>query len=172
MSTTDDELKEIYSNAPIEKQTFQVVSLHASWFSQKYYLQNMDTEGVDVTLEDGVTVVTASYAPMSISESGNNGDMSYTRTINIQALNDSIAEESSNRDYDSDEEITVETRNYVVYRDGTISSIKGSPLITKVSSSSRNEKGTTVSSRLKSVTSQSTGEVVSTERVPMTRGWL
>lgn len=169
---TDDEIKEIYANAPIEKQMFQVISMHASWFSKKYYLQNMDTEDIEVLLEDGVTLVTAEYAPMSVSETGNNSDMDYSRNVTLQSLNDQIASEMENRDYESDEKVAVEARNYIIYRDGSISEMKGAVSKTLLSSVTRDEVGTTFATNTKSVTSQGTGEVVTVSRVPMIKGFI
>jgi|AJXC01.1.fsa_nt_gi hypothetical protein len=41
---TSDELKEIYANAPVSKIDFEVIAIKAPWFSQDYYLQNIDTD--------------------------------------------------------------------------------------------------------------------------------
>ena len=90
---TDNELKEIFSNAPVEKDMFEVVELTASWFSQSYYVQNTFTDGIDVPLEDGVTIVNAEYAPMQIGQAGNNTDMVYSRSVTLQYVNDIIAAE-------------------------------------------------------------------------------
>lgn len=168
---TDTELMEIYSNAPVIKDTFQVYCIYASWFSEKVYFQNRFVDGVDVTLEDD-TEVTAIFLPVSATESGNNGDMSYSRSLVIQAVNDRIAHEISLRDYDSDEYITVETRLYVMYRNGLSVQMKNDVITTKVSETTRNEKGTSVSSTSTPVTLQSTGERVSVSKVPMIKGWL
>ncbi len=167
----DDELMEIWANAPVEKEQFQVISIYASWFTKKYYLQSTVNEDIEVVIENDETVV-AEYTPMSVSETSNNGDMSYTRNVTIQAVNDIIASEIANRDMETDEDVVIEGRLFVIYRDGSISSMKGIPTTTKVSSSSRDELNTVLSSSSKSVTSQSTGEVVNTNRVPMLKGFL
>lgn len=169
---TDDELKFIYTNAPVGKATFEVISIYASWFSRKYYLQNAFTYDVEVLLEDDVTEVIAEYVPMNITQSGSDSDMSNERTFNIQAVNDQIAEEMDNRDYESDEGIQIESRKYVLYRDGSISTMKDTVVKTVISNVTRNIQGVNVSSSSKPVTSQRTGEIATINRVPMIEGFV
>lgn len=168
---TDDELKEIYSNAPITKDTFEVITLTADWFSQDYHLQNTFTEGVDVILEDD-TEVFAEYAPMEIGQASSNASLEYSRTIIIQQVNDIIAAEIANRDPESDSKVYVQSRGYVMYRDGSISQLKTPVITTEVNKTTRNEVGTSISTSTKPVNNTSTGEIATVTRVPMLKGFL
>lgn len=169
---TDDELREIYANAPVEKDEFEVISLSAPWFTQTYYLQNTFVDGVDVTLDDGVTVVTAEYAPMAIGQASSNADMSYTREFTIQQVNDIIATEISGRDPALRQKVTVSSRGYVMYRDGTVSAQKTPTISTEVTKTTRNNIGTTIGTATKPVNNTTTGEVATVTRVPMLKGFL
>lgn len=169
---SDDDLKEIFSNAPIEKDVFEVVELTASWFSQSYYVQNTFTDGVYVTLEDGVTEVFAEYAPMQIGQSGNNTDMVYSRSVTLQHVNDYIAAEIVNRDPEVEEKPKLKFRGYVMYRDGTISSLKTPVITTELIQTNRDGVGTTMDTSVKPVNNTATGEVATITRVPMLRGFL
>ncbi len=171
MAVTDDELREIYVNAPVVKDTFEVITLKAGWFSQDYHLQHAFTEDIEVELETG-EVVTAQYAPMEIGQSSSNADMVFERTIIIQQVNDIIASETASRDPESDEIPVMESRGYVIYRDGTISQLKTSVISTQISKTSRNEIGTSISSSTTPVNIQATGETATTTRVPMLKGFL
>lgn len=168
---TDEELAEIFSNAPVEKDWFEVVKIYASWFSKPYYLQNTFTEGIDVSLEDD-SVVTAEYAPMAIGESSSNADMSYERNITVQSLNDMIAIETDKRPVGTNEKIKLEFYTYAIYRDGSISGVKGNVPSVQLIKTARDDKGTTLSTSSKPVSKTRTGEVVTLKRVPMIRGFM
>lgn len=169
---TDADLREIYANAPVVKDTFEVISVSAPWFTRTYYLQNTFTDGVDITLEDDVTVVTAEYAPMTIGLASSNADMSYTREFTIQQVNDVIAAEIAGRDPTLRQKVRVESRGYLMYRDGTISLLKTPVVGTEVTKTSRDSIGTTISTATKPVNNTSTGEVATVTRVPMLKGFL
>lgn len=169
---TDDELREIYANAPVEKDTFEVIGLSAPWFTQSYYLQNVFVDGIDVPLEDGVTIVTAEYAPMRIGQASSNADMSYSREFTIQQVNDIIASEIAGRDPLLRQKVSVSSRGYVMYRDGTVSAQKTPTISTEVVKTSRNNIGTAISTATKPVNNTTTGEVATVTRVPMLKGFL
>lgn len=169
---TDDELREIFTNAPVAKDTFEVISLSAPWFTQTYHLQNTFVDGIDVPLEDNVTIVTAEYAPMSIGLASSNADMSYTREFTIQQVNDIIGREISARDPGLRQKVRVESRGYVMYRDGSVSLLKTPVVGTEVVKTSRNNIGTTISTATKPVNNTTTGEVATVTRVPMLKGFL
>lgn len=170
MAITDSELREIYANAPVAKDTFEVITLTASWFSQDYHLQNTFTDDIEVTI-DG-SPVTALYAPMNIGRTSSNGDLSYERTIDIQQVNDIIAAEISNRDPESNELPIIQSRGYVMYRDGTVSNLKTPVISTQLTKASRNDIGTTITSNAKPVNAQATGELTTVTRFPMMKGFL
>lgn len=172
MSVTDDDLREIYANAPVTKDTFEVISISAPWFESTYYLQNMITDTIEVLLEDGETYVEAVYAPMSIGQASSNDDMSYTRDITIEQVNDVIATEIANRDPSLRQKITIESRGYVMYRDGTVSSLKTPVVSTEVVKVTRNASGATITTSAKPVNRTTTGEIATTKRVPMLLGFL
>lgn len=171
---TDQDLKEIYANAPVEKDYFQVIKLSAPWFSQDYYVQNTFVDGINVQLENSGGTVSAEYAPMVIGESSNNADMNYERSITIQSLNDIIADEISNRDPEANQNdvVTVEFRTYVMYRNGTVSGPRGAIPSTRVTKVSRNELGSSLTTSSKPINNVRTGEVVTLTRVPMLEGYL
>ena len=171
MTISDSELREIYANAPVVKDTFEVITLTASWFSKDYHLQHAFTEGIEVTLETSEVVV-AEYAPMEIGQASSNADMVYERNIVIQQVNDIIASEIALRDPESSELPIIESRGYVMYRDGTVSQLKTPVTRTEVSKTTRNEAGVSIASSTKPVNAQATGETVTTTRVPMTKAFL
>lgn len=172
MAITDSDLREIYANAPVAKDTFEVITLTASWFTQDYHLQNTFTEGVDITLEDNVTNVHALYAPMNIGQSSSNADLTYERVIEIQQVNDIIAAEIALRDPTSNELPVIESRGYVMYRDGSISQLKTPVIKTELIRTTRNTIGTNITSSAKPVNAQATGETATTTRFPMQKGFL
>lgn len=167
----DDDLAEIYSSAPVEKDSFEVVKLNAPWFSKIYYLQYSFVEGITITLENDENVF-AEYCPMSISGSNNNGDMTYVRKLNIQYVNDLIASELQNRDYNNEEKISVEMRGYVSYRDGTVSQVKTVVTNLKADNIIRSSVGASITVSSKPVNNLSTGERVSLDKNPMLRGFI
>lgn len=170
MAITDSDLREIYANAPVVKDQFEVISLEADWFSQNYYLQNVFVDGVTVTLDDG-TEVLAEYAPMSLGQTSSNADMSFERTVNIQMVNDKIANEMSNYNPDVDDMPTFNSRVFVMYRDGSVSSQKTSVITTEVTKVTRSEQGASITTRLRPVSEQATGIVANTTLCPMLAGF-
>lgn len=168
---TDSELREIYSNAPVVKDMFEVITLKAPWFSRDYHIQHQFTEDVVVTFETGEEVV-AQFAPAQFSQSSSNADLEYTRSIVIEQINDIIAAEIANRVDRKSGNITVESRGYVMYRDGTISGLKTPVISTEVQKVSRNEVGTVITTSTKPINNTATGEVATIARVPMLRGYL
>lgn len=168
---TDSELREIYSNAPVIKDTFEVITLKAPWFSQDYHIQHQFTYDVEVPLETGETVV-AQFAPARFNQSSSNADLQYTRSIVIEQINDIIATEITNRTDRNSGKITVESRGYVMYRDGTISGLKTAVISTEVQSVTRNETGAVINTSTKPINNVATGEVATVARVPMLKGFL
>lgn len=168
---TDSELREIYSNAPVVKDTFEVITLKAPWFSREYHIQHQFTYDVDVKLETGEWV-TAQYAPARFNQSSSNADMEYSRTIIIEQINDIIAAEIVNRTDRNSGKILVQSRIYVMYRDGTISNLKSDVITTEVQKVTRNELGAAITTSTKPINNVATGEVANVARVPMLRGFL
>jgi len=171
MAITDSELREIYANAPVIKDTFEVIQISASWFTADYYLQNTFTEDIDVELDD-LSIVTAQYAPMSLGRTSSNADLSYERTINIQQVNDIIAGEITNRDPESTELPLITSRGYVMYRDGSVSALKTAEISTQIIKTSRNGVGTNITSSAKPVNAQATGESMTATKFEMLKGYL
>lgn len=172
---TTDELKEIYANAPVDKIDFEVVALKAPWFSQDYYLQNVMTDDIEVVLETGATV-TVKYAPMSIGQSSSNSDLNNERTIVLQDVNDLIASEqvNFNPDIHDPNDAKIESRGYIYYRNGTVSSIQTSVTSVTVREITRDSKNANSSIRASSkpTNDSATGERCTITRVPMLRGYL
>lgn len=172
---TSDELKAVYASAPVSSTPFEVITLSAPWFSQKYYLQNVDTDPIDVVLETSETV-TVSYVPMGIGQTSSNGDLNYERTITIQYVNDLIAAEQSNFDPDvhDPEDAVIESRGYIYYRNGDISSIQTSVTTLRVMDVARDSENgaTSITTSSKPANETATGEVATINRVPMLRGYL
>lgn len=172
---TSDELKEIYANAPVSSTDFEVIAIKAPWFSQDYWLQNIDTEGLDVTLETS-EVVTVDYAPMSIGQTSSNADLNNERTIVLQQVNDIIASEQANfnPDVHNPEDAKIEHRGYIYYRNGTISSIQTSVTSVTLRDITRDAKNAAASLRASSkpANESATGERATIQRVPMLRGFL
>lgn len=172
MAITDSELQVIYANAPVIMDSFEVITIYASWFSKAYHLQNVFPDGVRVEHTSGGNTVWANYAPMGIGQSSSTADMIYERSVVIQMVNDIIAEEISNRDPESNELPYIESRGYVMYRDGTVSLLKTPIIKTDIIKTSRDETGVTISTSTKPVNAQATGETCNTTRVPMMKGYL
>lgn len=167
---SDNELREIYANAPVVKDTFEVITLRSSWF--EFHLQNTFAgETITVDFEDGRTVE-AVYAPMRVEQASNNADMNYTRRVVIQAINDMIAEQITNRPTGSNEKPVIEGRVYVMYRDGTISQMKGPVIKTEVLRVTRDSQGANIDTATKPVNNIATGEIATISRIPMLRGVL
>ena len=170
MAVTDQELREIFANAPVIKDTFEVITLTASWFSQDYHLQNTFTEGVEVDIDGTPTL--AQYAPMEIGQTSSNADLTYERSIVIQQVNDIVAGEVANRDPESNELPVIQSRGYVMYRDGSVSQIKTPVISTQITKLNRDGVGTSITSSAKPVNAQATGELTTTTRFEMMKGFL
>jgi len=172
---TTDELKKIYASAPVSSTPFEVVSIQAPWFSQVYYLQNVSVSDIQVTLETGA-VVTARYAPMGLGEASSNADLNYERSIVIQMVNDLLAAEQDrfNPEMHNADDHLVKSRGYIMYRNGTISSLQTSVVTTRVRDITRDAKNGAASVRISSKPSNesATGEVATISRVPMLRGFI
>lgn len=172
---TSDELKEIYANAPDSSIDFELIAIKAPWFSQDYYLQNIDTEDFNVVLETSQTV-TAKYVPMSIGRTSSNADLNDERTIVIQDVNDVIASEQANFDPEihDPEDAKIEHRGYIRYRNGTVSSIQTSVTSVTLRDVTRDSKNASSSLRAstKPANEFATGERATIQRVPMLRGFI
>lgn len=170
---TDEEIREIYASAPVTKTVLEVVSLSASWFTKTYYLQRQMTESIQVTLETGETV-SADYAPMNLGLSSSNADLNYERSIVIQMVNDIIAMEHDRYDPDihGDEMPIFTSRGYVLYRNGSVSQIKTPPIRLPLRRMTRDSKGAILNVSTKPANDYATGELATTTRIPMLKGFL
>lgn len=170
-----EELKKIYASAPVSSTPFEVVSITAPWFSQTYHLQNVMTEAIQVTLETS-EVVTVNYAPMNVGEASSNADLNYERNIVFQMVNDILAAEQSNFDPDIHDprDQKVQSRGYIYYRTGDISSLQTSVTTTYVRDITRDSESGSANVRISSKPSNesATGEVATVTRVPMLRGFI
>ena len=171
MSFTDSELQAIFTNAPRDKQMLEVVSLKADWFSKDYHLQSQVTGGIDVTLDVGGTV-TAEYAPMNLTQASSNADLSYSRSIVLQQVNDIISSELDNFDPVTDDLPYLEARVFVIYEDGTVSSQKETTITLPVSELAINEEGAQITATTTPIDDSATGELATVERNPLFRGLL
>ncbi len=169
------ELREIYASAPVSSTPFEVVSIQAPWFSKTYYLQNVFTEDIQVTLETGA-VVDVLYAPMSLGESSSNADLNYERTIIIQYVNDILAaeQENYNPDIHNPDDQLVKSRGYIYYRSGLISPLQTSVVTTRVRDIIRDSETGASKVRISSkpANETATGEVATVRRVPMLKGFV
>ena len=170
---TDDEILAIYASAPVDTTDMEVIELSASWFSQPYYMLRTIEDDIEVVLETNETVV-AQYVPLSLGKSSSTADLTYERTIIVGWVNDIIATEKENYDpaVHGDELPSFTSRFYIYYRDGTISSIKGSPVSIPIRKMSSKEEATTFTVSAKPTNSQATGELATPSRIPMLRGFL
>lgn len=170
---TDEELRDIYANKPVDKTQFEVIELGCPWFSKTYYLQYFNSQPMEIPLENGETVI-AEYSPMNVQQSSSNEELEYERNLNIQMVNDIIASEITRRDPAEDFEIFpyLKSRNYVIYRDGTISSKKGPTIQTKVIDVTRDDEGATITTSTSPTNRKATGEVTTVTRVPMLKSLL
>lgn len=169
-----DEIKEIFANAPVSSSEFEVICLKAPWFSKDYYLQNIDTDPLDVVLETGQTV-TVIYAPMAIGQSSSNADLNNERSIVLQEVNDIIAEEQSNFNpaIHDPKDAKIEHRGYIRYRNGDVSSLQTSVISVTIRELTRDAQNgnTSITTSSKPANESSTGERATVKRVPMLRGF-
>ena len=172
---TSEELKAIYASAPVASTQFEVISIYAPWFSQTYYLQNVFTEDLQVTLETD-EVVDVLYAPMGLGQSSSNADLNYERNILIQMVNDIIASEQDKYDPEIHDPLDqyIQSRGYIYYRTGEISSIQTSVVTTYVRDITTDSETGSANVRVSSKPSNesATGEVATITRVPMLKGFI
>ena len=111
---------------------------------------------------------------MNIDQSSSNADLSYERNIQIQMVNDIISSENDNYDPDihGDEMPLFQSRVYIAYRDGTISSIMSGPISLPVRKISTNNQGVSINVTTKPSNESATGEIATTTRVPMLKGFV
>lgn len=169
----EEDLRAIYASAPVSATPFEVISAEAPWFTQTYYLQNVLTEELSVTLETGA-VVEVDYAPMSLEQASSNADLNYERQIVIQYVNDILGSEMANYDPDIHTwaDFKLKSRGYIYYRDGTISSIKTPVVNLPVRNVNFNYIGANVRVSSKPANESATGEVATVNRVPMLKGFV
>lgn len=167
-----EEIRAIYASAPVERCVLEVISIHASWFSKTYYLQRQVTEDISVTLETGEVVV-VNYVPMSLGQASNNDDLTYERNVVFEMVNDLIASENDNYDPEiHGEELPLFTsRGYILYRNGDVSPIKGSPVKLPLRRMKRDTTGTVINVSTKPGNKAATGEIATITRVPFLRGF-
>jgi len=82
------------------------------------------------------------------------------------------AEQIALRPDGSEEKPVIEGRTFVMYRDGTISQMKGPVIKTEVLRTIRDTEGANIDTSVKPVNNVATGEVATISRVPMLRGVL
>ncbi len=169
---TPDEVKAIYANAPVEQSTLEVISFSASWFTQKYYLQSQFTKDIQVVIEDDSTVDVL-YAPMSVDQSSSNADLNHERNLVIQMVNDLIAFENDNYDPEihGNETPIFQSRGYICYRDGTISDLQYGPISLPVRKIKSASQGAIMSISTKPSNESATGQLATTTKIPMLRGF-
>lgn len=160
----DLEVRSIFANAPVSKNLVEVVEITAPWFSKSYFIQASDVEGFFV---DGNF---AEYVPMTIGKSSSNQDLNDSRQITLSMVNDVIGGEMSKYDPDVHEKPTLITRSYIRYRDGTISNMKGVPVVLGLNSLTSDESGSTFDISSKPVNNAYTGEVITRERFETLKG--
>lgn len=173
---TDDDLKEIFTSAPVSMTDFEVIEVNAPWFTDgAYFIQNVDVNGVNVTLESGIEVL-AIYAPASITQASSNSDLNYERKITLQDVNDIIANEIDNYKPEDWRKgagmLVVKSRSYIMYRDGSVSKIKSGPIIMKSDSIDFSEEGAAFSPSTKTVNENATGERFTTTRFKGLKGFI
>lgn len=172
---TSDELKEVYASAPVSSTDLEVISLSAPWFTKIYYLQNVDTDPIDVVLETNETV-TVYYAPIGLGQTSSNADLNYERSIIIEEVNDIIASEQANfnPDVHNPDDAKISSRGYIYYRNGTVSAIQTSVTTVTIREVVRSAKSGSVNISASSTPANetSTGEVATISRVPMLKGFL
>lgn len=166
---TDADLRRIFSSAPVNRDVIEVISLSAPWFTQTYYMQNQIVDDVEITLETG-QVVTARYVPMSRGQASSNADLTYERNIVIQYCNDIIASEIARFTQGAEKPILT-SRGYVLYRDGTVSTIKTPAISVIVRNLEINEQGASITASTKPANVSGTGERNTITRIPMQRGF-
>jgi hypothetical protein len=171
MSFTDADLQQIFTSAPKDKIMLEVVSIKATWFTQDYHLQAQIPDGIDVVLDTGETV-TAFYAPMQLTQASSNADLSNTRDIVIQQVNDIIASEIDGYDPATDDKPYIEARMYVVYEDDTVSAQKQNTITMPLNDVGFDESGAIISASSTPVDESSTGEIATVARNPLFRGLL
>lgn len=170
---TDEELIEIYSTAPIEKDHFEIIKLEAEWFSQTYYLQYTYNENIEAEI-DGV-LQEVLYAPMETGGTSSTEELEYQVNLVLQNINDLIAKESDNFDptLRNDSRLPKMTvYEFISYRDGSFRQSTNPSIRVRINENNRDELGSQFSASTKPTNSQTTGEVVSVRRVPMLRAFL
>lgn len=170
---TPNDIREIYASAPTDQTELEVISFTAPWFSKVYHLQRQSTESIDVQMEDGNTV-NVEYAPMSIEQASSNADLNYERNISIQMVNDLIAAENDkyNPEINNGQTPTFQSRGFILYRDGTVSSLRYGPITLPVKTIKTNEKGAVINVTTTPGNDYATGEVATVTKVPMLKGFV
>lgn len=170
---TDEELIDIYANAPIEKDRFEILKLEALWFSETYFLQNVYSEDIE-TLVDGVTQ-TIRYAPFRTGGESSSEELEYQVNTVLQNINDLIAKESENFNPDlrgDDRLPKITVYEFISYRDGTFKQSTNPSVTVRLNDMNRDEEGTNLLASTTPTNSQTTGEVVTVNRNPMLKAFL
>lgn len=170
---TDEELIDIYANAPIEKDRFELLKLEATWFSQTYYLQGTYSEEIEVEI-DGV-LQTVKYAPLRTGGESSSDELEYEVNTVIQSVNDLIAKESDNFDPSlrgNDRLPKMTVYEFISYRNGDIKQSSNPSVSVRLNDMNRDENATNLVASTVPTNQQATGEVVTINRNPMLKAFL
>jgi hypothetical protein len=166
------EYSEFFLNTDSNIVELELIEISHPNFTQTYYLVRNAINGVTVTLEDD-TEQEFDYYPLVITPEGSGDNLDQVLNLRFGDLGEILPTEL-NSIYDSEGAgfETKPTLKYRTYRSDDLTAPLHGPLIFEISSISFNKQGATFEATAPRLNSTSTGEVYTTNRFPMLRGFI
>ncbi len=159
-----------FLDAPRSVIEFETLEISHPAFSQIYYVVRNRRTGLRARLETGVEVDFV-YVPMRIRAISQRADLDFGLSVEFGDLGTIIPDEID-RVRDADALDVRPTVNYRTYRSDNLSTPMFGPLRLEVRSIPRSRDGASFEAGAPSLNLTRTGEVYSTTRFPMLRGYL
>lgn len=149
----------------------ELLEITHSQFTQPYYIVRNNPDGIEVTLEDGVTVRQFEYYPIQIQPLGVQDDLDQSLRIDLGDLGEilPVELEAVSKNYGFLEKPKVV---YRTYRSDDLTSPLYGPVNLEMIDISFQNDGCSFEARAQGVNINRTGELYRFARFPMMRGFL
>lgn len=164
------EYSEFFLNAGANVAELELLEISHPNFTQTYYIVRNATEGVTVTLEDA-TVQAFEYYPLQITPAGAGDDLDQVLQIQLGDLGAILSQEldsiSAGESFG-----TKPTLKYRTYRSDDLSAPLYGPITLEISRLTFKKEGAAFEAHAPRLNSTATGELYTTTRFPMLRGFI
>jgi hypothetical protein len=164
------EYSEFFLNAGSNVAELELIEISHPNFTQTYYLVRNAINGVTVTLEDSSSQA-FQYYPLQITALGSGNDLDQALKIQLGDLGEVLPAELA-AVYAADGFGTRPTLKYRTYRSDDLSAPLYGPITLEISRLAFERSGVAFEAHAPRLNSTATGEVYTTNRFPMLRGFI